>query len=670
MASLDYRFNLIKECSSCGALYTKSCGCSKGGFVDKFVLDHNKTPDSSQRPFIFEKNCPECGDPVEGLYCRQCALIRKKLEEVFQDFQDTSESSNDNPNVVNVPQEPFVLNQDPGKNPSQSPPHIDHNCCYECGDSLDGIVCQRCTCESCGKGVHYGYNCPPKVSIISNLEPCFNQNVDELPQTLPSFHPTCYSGNENSFTYDSNLNLVVDSPNVFNPPSQLPTYSCEFCGNDAHYGYDCPPQVPFIYNPKPCYNQDFNFPQNFQSFQQQYICCTNCGGPHETFQCHQVIFYKPCCENYGGPHATFECQPMNQNFYDHNSSGFEQFQPSQSVIDHLNFQQNMNDSMIELRETFQAWLQQRQEQVVNPDSYTPEPSDIIISGLPPCIEITPVLTTKEPVDSLIMKDEHLDTIPATKFNEFIKSSAENLVPTLSESEDASDGVCDFPVCDDFPKSHLVTFSNPLFDIDDDCTSSDDESFSEEDVPMENFKFISNSLFDLDEEIVSTELNLIQNEVLESITSIPPRIDSFYAESNLIESLLNRNISIDSSSKIDSLLDEFACELTLLKSIPPRINDYNLDPEGEIHLIERLLYENASPLPPEELYVENSIKSFSPSPIPVEDSDSLMEEIDVFLASDGSIPPGIESDDYDLEGDDNSTSFPELESFHNVMIILI
>ncbi|GJU36174.1 hypothetical protein Tco_1184528 [Tanacetum coccineum] len=105
MASLDYRLNpmyTIKEYSSCGALYNKSCGCSKRGFVDKFVHDPNKTPDSSQRPPIFEKICPKCGDPVDGLYCRQCALIQKKLEEVFQDFQDTSESSNDNTNVIPI----------------------------------------------------------------------------------------------------------------------------------------------------------------------------------------------------------------------------------------------------------------------------------------------------------------------------------------------------------------------------------------------------------------------------------------------------------------------------------------------------------------------------------------------------------------------------------------
>ncbi|GJT60822.1 hypothetical protein Tco_1004355 [Tanacetum coccineum] len=233
MASLDYRLNpmyTIKECSSCGSLYNKERCCSKGGFVDKFVRDPNKTPDSSHRP---PPNCPKCRNPVDGLYCRQCALLRKKLKEVwsticyedenFQDFLNTYKSSNDKTNVVNAPQDPFVFNQDSNENSSQRPPHIDHHCCYRCGDSLDGIFCQRCTCESCGNDAHYGYNCPPKVSTISNPEPCHNQNVDEFPQTLPSFHRTCYSRDGSSFTYDSTPNFVDDSPNVFNPPPQPPT---------------------------------------------------------------------------------------------------------------------------------------------------------------------------------------------------------------------------------------------------------------------------------------------------------------------------------------------------------------------------------------------------------------------------------------------------------------
>ncbi|GKB30840.1 hypothetical protein Tco_0870241 [Tanacetum coccineum] len=56
----------------------------------------------------------------------------------------------------------------------------------------------------------------------------------------------------------------------------------------------------------------------------------------------------------------------------------------------------------------------------------------------------------------------------------------------------------------------------------------------------------------------------------------------------------------------------------------------------------------------------SLPTFS---IPVEDSDSLREEIDIFSGPDDSIPPGIESDDFDSEDDNNSTSLPEFDSFH-------
>nr|GFB53115.1 hypothetical protein [Tanacetum cinerariifolium] len=45
----------------------------------------------------------------------------------------------------------------------------------------------------------------------------------------------------------------------------------------------------------------------------------------------------------------------------------------------------------------------------------------------------------EPVDSLSMRDEHLDTIPAMESNEVIKSSVEDLVPIPSESEEISSG---------------------------------------------------------------------------------------------------------------------------------------------------------------------------------------------------------------------------------------
>nr|GEX18638.1 hypothetical protein [Tanacetum cinerariifolium] len=201
-------------------------------------------------------------------------------------------------------------------------------------------------------------------------------------------------------------------------------------------------------------------------------------------------------------------------------------------------------------------------------------------------------------DSLIMEDEHLDTILETESGKLIKYSVENLVHNPSESEDLSDteSECDVPVCDDF-----TTFSSSLFDADDIFSSSDDESFSDE--------------------------------------------------------------------------DEFFGELAHINLIPSGINEAHFDPEEDIRRVEKLLCDNSSPRPPEEHNSENSdavIESFSPSPIPVEGSDSLIEEIDNFLTPDDSIPPGIENDDYDSERDilfleellsNDSPSLPENESFH-------
>ncbi|GJT85238.1 hypothetical protein Tco_1066955 [Tanacetum coccineum] len=63
-------------------------------------------------------------------------------------------------------------------------------------------------------------------------------------------------------------------------------------------------------------------------------------------------------------------------------------------------------------------------------------------------------------DSLIMEDEHLNTIPATESDELIKSSVENLVPIPSESEDECE--CDVPDCDDSQTTNFSKFSNLSF----------------------------------------------------------------------------------------------------------------------------------------------------------------------------------------------------------------
>nr|GEY50152.1 hypothetical protein [Tanacetum cinerariifolium] len=153
-------------------------------------------------------------------------------------------------------------------------------------------------------------------------------------------------------------------------------------------------------------------------------------------------------------------------------------------------------------------------------------NDNIISELPLYSAVIPT----DPVDSLIMEDEHLNTIPATESDEFIKSCIENLVPNPSESEGENE--CDVLAC-------FTTFSNVLFDDDYDSDSSDDQSLSVEDVRE---KIYLNPLFD--EEIIPMEIDH----------------HSFNAKSDLIGSMPNHDSSVIISSKIDSLFDEFAGEL--------------------------------------------------------------------------------------------------------------
>ncbi|GJV63150.1 zinc finger BED domain-containing protein RICESLEEPER 2-like protein [Tanacetum coccineum] len=474
--------------------------CSKGSLEDKILVS---VPDSSERPLKIEKICLDCGDPVHGLYCRQCALIRKTLEEVFQDFQDTSKSSDDDTNFVN--QEPFVVKQGPGVNSSQSPPQINHHCCYECGDSLDGIFCQRCTCKSCGKGAHIGYNCPPQIPIISNPEPCYNQNLNEILQNLQSLQQQCLFGtcqqcgcNEYdgvcfyctvgngtsinfSTPYSSN-----DSPSVANhpPQPQYVPYSCELCGNDSHYGYDCPPQVP---------RKKKSELKKMQAAKDRY-------------------WKIPVC-------------------YDDDDD---------------------EESSIPLKD--------------------------IISELPPCVAITP---DSPKTNSLIMEDEHLDTIPETESDELIKSSVEDLVQKSQVSPKiAAEGL----------------------------------------------------------------IKLMMEVVRKYPIPIPPGIEVIFVlmpKSDLLESLLTIEIlSINYSQKIDiSSLMSSPLNSNFPHSIPPRIDDVNLDPEGDILFLESLLYDNSSPRPPEEFNSENSIESFPPSHISVEDSDSYGMRCDIFLEVMTRKPPG-------------------------------
>nr|GEV08145.1 hypothetical protein [Tanacetum cinerariifolium] len=257
--------------------------------------------------------------------------------------------------------------------------------CYGCGGPSEGLLCRQCTCKWCGNNLRDGF--------------C-------------SF---CNARARNSFIYDSNPNSFYNPLDFsYQPPQpQYESNSCELCGNDSYYGYDCPPQLPLVYEQEPCYNQNF---------------------------------------------------------------------------------------------------------------------------VHPSIVITPVLPTMDLEDSLIMGDEDLSTNPEKESDEVIKSSVEDLVPIPSESEDTSgsDSECELSPCDDFspidvPEGKSVTFSNSLFNSNDDFTSSDDESLSDEDVPKDIVKIYSNPLFEFNEEYISSDVNPLFDEVLENIE----KKDSYLDEPNLL-----------------------------------------------------------------------------------------------------------------------------------------
>nr|GFB87295.1 hypothetical protein [Tanacetum cinerariifolium] len=124
--------------------------------------------------------------------------------------------------------------------------------------------------------------------------------------------------------------------------------------------------------------------------------------------------------------------------------------------------------------------------------------------------ITPDLPTKEPNNSLSMGDEHLNTITKIESNDVIKSSVEDLVPILSESEGIFDDTCDVPFCDNSPPLDVLNDHFELFsDFNDDCTSCDD--FSPINVFKEKFVTFSNPLFNSNHDFTSSDDESLSDE---------------------------------------------------------------------------------------------------------------------------------------------------------------
>nr|GEV36427.1 hypothetical protein [Tanacetum cinerariifolium] len=339
--------------------------------------------------------------------------------------------------------------------------------------------------------------------------------------------------------------------------------------------------VPVYDESEPGYIEHYNsYPYDSSSLPQQYPCCTRCGGPHETYQCDQLIFDEPYCKHCGGPHMNFQCQPMNQNLCNSNSPGFDQPQPPQSLVVHqppqemsilemedlkqqyldemkrlsnseyrdeikiAELKENFNGMSIEIKkkeklQQLDQWanLSTHPSKHFNSFCYDDDDDDEDYT-----IAVTPSLPIEEPDNSLSMGDEHIDTILATKSDEFIKSSVENLIPIPSESEGIPEHMCDVPFHDnsltlDVLKDQFEDFS----ESNDEFSSTDDDSFS-----IDNIDYVEAS--PPDSELVSSEVMEI---VIPEVRGIDNDILLTIKDDILRKKLLNVNLLI---AKIEALND--------------------------------------------------------------------------------------------------------------------
>ncbi|GJX35638.1 hypothetical protein Tco_0247195 [Tanacetum coccineum] len=226
------------------------------------------------------------------------------------------------------------------------------------------------------------------------------------------------------------------------------------------------------------------------------------------------------------------------------------------------------------------------------------------------IAVTPILLTEEPVDSLKMEDEHLDTILATESDEVIKSSVEELVLIPSESEGISDSVCEVPLCDNpTPLKAFKDHSEIFVDSNDDATSSDDDDF----------------------------------EDIEYVEASPPNLEI---------------VGLEEVNDVDQEKEEFDLENILqIQDVILREKLLNIN-----HLIANIesLNDNSTP---------NCVLK-SPSSFHIPDSNSFFKKSDTSLSySDNSLPEFESFSDHTKETSSGSTtthadnSLPEYDSFH-------
>nr|GEU84152.1 hypothetical protein [Tanacetum cinerariifolium] len=267
------------------------------------------------------------------------------------------------------------------------------------------------------------------------------------------------------------------------------------------------------------------------------------------------------------------------------------------------------------------------------------------SQISPVHAIASILSTKVREYSPSMGYEHPNTTPETKSDEIIKFGVEELVPILSDNEVNSEDKreCDVPVCENFPicDDHSEIFS--------DSNNDDDISIDND---FEDIEYVEASIPNPEIISVEEENDVEEKEVdLEDIFQIQ---DIVLREKLLsINRLIANNESLNENPTPDRVLNS-SVSFPISKESDNSLSD-NFSPEFETFCDHTEETRSGSTT----THADNSLPG-----------DPLLEEVDLFLASDNSIPPGIENFAYDSEGDirfleallsDDSIPFPNNES---------
>nr|GEZ19497.1 hypothetical protein [Tanacetum cinerariifolium] len=261
-------------------------------------------------------------------------------------------------------------------------------------------------------------------------------------------------------------------------------------------------------------------------------------------------------------------------------------------------------------------------------------------------EVAPILSTKEPDNSLSMRYEHLSITPKMEVTE---SNAENLLPILSECEVTLEDKreCNELICENsFTIDVCDNHSEILFDSNNDDLSSDDESF--EDIEYVDASVPDPAIFSVEEEnVVHREEEEVDLEDISQVQDVVLRKKLFS-----ITRLISNIESLNDNSTPDRVFNSFESNNSLLDNYSPEFEtfcdnseetrsdntthaNYSL-PEYDSFCLE---------IEPDQERLINLMKNdiFNSS------NDPLLEEVDLFL-SDNSIPPGIENVVDDPEGD--------------------